>query len=322
VARYYRSDLERNEPVSTEITGYAASAYVYLFEKTGKPAFAERALATADFLTDLAWNRELKIFPFEYPGLTPAYFFDGGIIVRGLLAVWRMSGEQRYLDAAAAGGEAMRRDFDAGRDFHPILELPSKNPAMRDSRWSRSSGCYQLKAARAWRELADVTGDEGYRQAFERMMQFANAEQAGFLDGAADENRVMDRLHAYLYYLEALVSYGHDVREGVERVAERLREISPRFVRADVYAQLLRVRLRGGAGLEDAAEDVEALAKFQAADEEPCDRRIAGGYYFGAKSGKLLPYVNPVTTIFAMQALEMWRDHAAGRLERDCRVII
>ena len=30
VARYYRTDLERNHAVSTEITGYAASAFVYL----------------------------------------------------------------------------------------------------------------------------------------------------------------------------------------------------------------------------------------------------------------------------------------------------
>ena len=30
VARYYRTDVRRNLPVSTEITGYAASAFVYL----------------------------------------------------------------------------------------------------------------------------------------------------------------------------------------------------------------------------------------------------------------------------------------------------
>ena len=322
MARYYRPDVERNEPISTEITGYTASAYAYLFQKTGKPEFYERALLTADFLTDLAWNRELKIFPFEYPGLTPAYFFDCGIIARGLLAVWRISGERRYLDAATAGGEAMRRDFDAGVDFHPILELPSKKPMARDGRWSRSSGCYQLKAAMAWRELADATGHEGYGRAFERMLQFARAEQGTFLESETDENRVMDRLHAYSYYLEALVSIGQDVREGVERAAKRLREIAPRFVRADVHAQLLRVRLLSGAGLECAECHAAALAKFQAVDEEPRDRRIAGGFYFGERAGKLLPYVNPVTTIFAMQALEMWREHAAGRLERDCRVLI
>jgi hypothetical protein len=83
----------------------------------------------------------------------------------------------------------------------------------------------------------------------------------------------------------------------------------------------LRVRLLGGVGLELAAEEVRELAKFQASAENS-DPRIAGGFYFGAKAGEFMPYVNPVSTVFAMQALEMWREHQADTLERDCRVII
>jgi hypothetical protein len=321
VARYYRSDVERNEPISTEITGYAASAFVYLFEETGRTEFEERALLTADFLTRKAWNEELQTFPFEYPGTPPAYFFDCGIIVRGLLAVWRMSDDEQYLRAAVAGGNAMLRDFDAGHDFHPILELPSKKPAARDARWSRSSGCYQLKAAMAWRELADTTGEKKFCRAFDRMLQFALEEQGRFLPGSNDENRVMDRLHAYCYFLEALVSYGHDVRDGAERVAGYLRKIGPRFVRSDVYAQLLRVRLLSGVGLQNAAEEARELLKFQAGTDV-ADPRIAGGFCFGMKGGSFLPYINPVSTVFGMQALEMWHAHQAGRLERDCRTLI
>ncbi len=321
VARYYRSDLERNEPISTEITGYAASAFVYLFEKTRRPVFAERARLAGDFLADLAWDAELQTFPFEYPGRPPAFFFDCGIIVRGLLAVWRMSGEDKYLNAAIAGGHAMLRDFDSGTDFHPILELPSKKPTPRDVRWSRSSGCYQLKAAMAWRELADLTEQTEFCRAFDRLFQFAAEEQTRFLPGSDDENRVMDRLHAFSYYLEALVSYGHDVQAGVKRLSGYLREIGPRFVRSDVYAQLLRVRLLGNAGLESAPDEVRELEQFQASLSE-ADPRIAGGFYFGRNGGQFLPYVNPVSTVFAMQALQMWREHQAGTLERDCRIVI
>jgi hypothetical protein len=323
VARYYRSDLKRNQPISTEITGYAVSAFVYLFEKTAQPIFADRARLAANFLTEQAWDKELQTFPFEFPGRPPAYFFDCGIIVRGLLAAWRMSGDQRYLEAATAGGISMLRDFDAGKDFHPILELPSKKPAARDARWSRSSGCYQLKAAMAWHELADVTGNVKFRHAFDRMLEFALATQRDFLPDSHDflpgseaENRVMDRLHAYSYFLEALVSYGHDVSEGVGRVEKFLKEIAPRFVRSDVYAQLLRVRLLSGIGLESAAEEARELATFQASGDD------AGGFYFGMKGGALLPHINPVSTIFAMQALEMWCEHRSGRLGRDCRIVI
>lgn len=322
VARYYRSDLGRNEPISTEITGYVASGLVYLYEKTGIGAFAERAIHTANFLADCAWDQELQTFPFEYPGRPPAFFFDCGIIVRGLLAVWRMSDDKKYLHAAIAGGRGMLRDFDSGTDFHPILELPSKQPAPRDARWSRSSGCYQLKSAMAWRELADVTGDSIFSRAYDRFVAFAIEEQSRFLPGSPEENRVMDRLHAYSYFLEALVSYGLDVKAGVARASSYLYEIRPRFARSDVYAQLLRVKMLGGVALETAPEEIRELEKFQAINHQPSDSAIEGGFYFGVKAGQFLPYVNPVSTVFAMQALEMWREYRAGTLKHSPHLII
>ena len=56
-----------------------------------------------------------------------SYFFDCGIIVRGLLAVWRATGEQEFLDVAVGTGDSMAKDF-ASEDgsFHPILTLPGK----------------------------------------------------------------------------------------------------------------------------------------------------------------------------------------------------
>jgi hypothetical protein len=314
VARYYRSDLQRNNPVSTEITGYSASALAYLHKKTGATIYLERAVKTAQFLARQGWNRELQTFPFEWPELTPTYFFDCGIIVRGLMAVWRLSKEDEYLDAAAAGARAMGRDFASAVDFHPILELPSKHPAARDSRWSRSSGCYQLKAALAWLDLADVTGDKDFRAWFDRALEVAIRDDAGFLPGADDEARVMDRLHAYLYYLEALTRVGRNVSSGIERVAGYLHDIAPRFVRSDVYAQLLRVRLISGTRVDDGEAENRELARFQASSADP---RIDGGFYFGMKGGSFLPYVNPVSTTFGLQAMRMWDDHKAGLLTWD-----
>ena len=56
----------------------------------------------------------------------------------------------------------------------------------------------------------------------------------------------MDRLHAYCYFLEALL-FTADNREalasGIEHAGRLLREIAPSFERSDVNAQLLRVRL-------------------------------------------------------------------------------
>lgn len=307
VARYYRTDLQRNAPVSTEITGYTLSALVYL----GHPS---RARATANFLCDV-WDAGDGAMPFELgePGL--AYFFDSGIIVRGLLAAWRSAGVQRYLDTAMAIGRHMIRDHVAAADVDPILALPERVPVERDPlSWSRSPGCYQLKSAMAWHDLAQTTGDGSFAAAYERVLDYSLRTYTTFLPGHPERLKVMDRLHAFSYFLEGMMPRAKDPRccaaihDGIGRAAALLREIAPQFERSDVYAQLLRARVyadrAGAAPLDRAAADYEAaqLQSFQAPD---------GGFYFGRKGGEWLPYLNPVSTAFAAQALAVWSGEPA-----------
>ncbi len=320
VARYYCSETGANRPVSTEITGYAASAFAWLFAKTGEDVYLERARQTAGFLTHSAWDAELSLFPFEHPSPAPAsphraYFFDTGIIVRGLMAVWRLTHEKELLDLSLVAARAMRIVFFSGADYHPILELPDKRPLERTPQWSRAPGCYQLKAALAWRDTGTAAYDESLCAAyFDLVRQALNAHRE-FLRAAPDPHRTMDRLHAYCYFLEALIPIlGQDAdcleayAHGLEAVARHLREIAPLFARSDVYAQLLRARLFATPhlGLDSgaAAEEAAALCGFQAVSSDP---RIDGGFVFGRRDGVLSPHVNPVSTAFAMQALHMWQ---------------
>ena len=69
---------------------------------------------------------------------------------------------------------------------------------------------------------------------------------------------------------------------------------------------------RAGALPLDAAAaqfEAEKLAEFQAAGSHPA---TGGGFYFGRKAGAWLPYVNPVSTAFALQALELWDECRTG----------
>jgi hypothetical protein len=296
VARYYLADIAKNKAISTEITGYAASAFVYLHALTGREAYLNAGIRAAQYLVREAWNRDLKIFPFE-PGSNLSYFFDSGIIVRGLLAVWRVTKEQQLLDIAAEAAHGMLKDFDSGVDFHPILTLPDKKPLARDERWSRSSGCYQSKSALAWQEVSEITGDRCLRDAYLRTLGGPYRE---FLPGTSNRHGIMDRLHAACYFLEALkpelarAEFAEAHRFMCERVDSYLREIAPEFARSDVYAQALRARR--------SADYETALVTFQARSGDP---RIDGGFYFGRRNGEIVPHVNPVSTAFAIQALEV-----------------
>jgi hypothetical protein len=323
VARYYRADLERNQAVSTEITGYAVSALVYLHTLDNDPGLLDAASLGARFLTRTAWRPEHPVMPFEIEPAEFAYFFDCGIVVRGLLAAWRASGEDEYLDSAAALGRAMMRTFRAADgEIHPILDLRSGCPVERDPlRWSRSPGCYQLKSAMAWWDLSEATGDAAFREPYEHALDAALAHADSFLPGHPDRLAVMDRLHAYAYFLEGLLPCTADARcaaalaAGIPRLAHWLREIAPRFERSDVYAQLLRIRLFADwAGVlpldaDAASGEAQRLAAFQASSRDP---RIDGGFYFGRQQGRLMPYVNPVSTGFALQALALWERRASG----------
>jgi len=131
---------------------------------------------------------------------------------------------------------------------------------------------------------------------------------------------VMDRLHAHCYFLEALlpVADREECRkalgEGIQQASALLREISPEFERSDVCAQLLRVRLIAHhlqavpLNFHEAREEAERTASYQSYDSDP---RLKGGFWFGRKHGAILPYMNPVSTAFAMQALTLWQMHLA-----------
>ena len=327
VARYHRADLGRNLPVSVEITGYAASALVYLHRVTGQAVYLERALASARFLTRTAWDAQAAALPFELDPPAYTYFFDCGIVVRGLLAVWRATGDAECLSTAIAIGRAMASDFRAADGtLHPILALPSKQPVALDpGSWSRSDGCYQLKSAMAWWDLAEAAGDASFREPYEHTLDGALRTWENFLPGHSEGHRVMDRLHAFLYFLEGLLPVAGDARcaavlaEGILRTERFLNDLAGDFARSDVYAQLLRMRVFaagcGAAPLDRRAAESEArqLAKFEAP---------GGGYYFGRKGGEWLPHVNPVSAVFALQALELWRSASAGAPPADRHLLI
>jgi hypothetical protein len=216
-------------------------------------------------------------------------------------------------------GKSMACDFASDRGgFHPILSLPGKQAAKRDeTRWSRSAGCYQLKSAMAWWDLCDATGDERFRQLYDRVLEQSLDTYASFLPGDPDRSKVMDRLHPFLYFLEGLLprAGGADgdsrcveaLSKGIDLAAAWLRDIAPEFERSDVYAQLLRIRLCAPVPLNEAAAAFEAgrLAGFQVSSK---DLRTGGGFYFGRRGQSWLPYVNPVSTAFALQALQLFEN--------------
>ena len=173
-----------------------------------------------------------------------------------------------------------------------------------------------MKSALIWKEI----GDQHAERMFHVALAMALATHETFLEDR-DQEKVMDRLHAYSYFLEALLSSTDhpEVRSaltwGIARAGSLLRTIAPVFERSDVNAQLLRVRLiahhTGIVPLDEpaAAEEAASIASFQATS--PLSR-LDGGFWFGRKGTTMLPFSNPVSTAFCVQALALWDDHKQG----------
>ncbi len=324
MARFYRADIGRNQPVSTEITGYSASALAFLAAITEDDACLNGARRAADFLRHKAWDARLGIFPFECEAATGgqlhSYFFDSGIIIRGLLAVWRATKEPELLTLATEAARGMARDFAADGDWHPVLELPAKQAAPRLSRWSRSSACYQLKSALAWRDIAEATGDESIAAPYYDWLRKSLATHRDYLPGAVEPAAVMDRLHPYCYFLEGMAPMAgcpecrDEYAWALDNAGRWLRKIRPEFLRADVCAQLLRARLLVASHIpvdaEAAREEARELIGFQA---ESDNTRLNGGFWFGRRNGELIPHVSAVPTAFAVQALQLWHEFQNGK---------
>lgn len=326
MARYHFSNLARNAPISNEITGYGLSTLLYLAARTGELEYETAAVQAGRYLLHCAWDPNARTFPFEPAanGDGLAYFFDCGIIVRGLIALARVEAGIGAEPTAVAAARVMTNVFTASEGWHPVVSLPRFSPLPYEPRWSREPGCYQLKSALAWLE----TGDSA---SYEAALEFAMRGEASFLPGSTEAERVMDRLHPYCYFLEGLLpvagrpEVARALDAGIKRVGHLLREIAPLFERSDVYAQLLRVRLfadaLGAVPLDRAAAGEEAaeIPTFQVSSDNP---RTDGCFSFGRKKGELMPFANPVSTAFCLQALEMWSDYNRNRFEPGWRTLI
>jgi hypothetical protein len=275
----------------------------------------------------MAWQPALGTIPYEYRPENeslrpPAYFFDAGIIARGLMALSRATGDKEFLDVAAACGRSMAEDFRGPSGYHAVLSLPDKRPLPGDGRWSRGPGCYQLKSAMAWLEF----GEEPYTHLYESVLADSLCTHSSFLQTEPERERVMDRLHAYCYFLEGLLPRATRsdcapvLCEGIARVGELLREIAPAFERSDVCAQLLRLRIYAAAlkvAPLDARLAEEEAAKLRACQFGAPDPRLYGAIAFGRRASELAPFANPVSTAFSLQALEMWQRHQQGAFRAD-----
>lgn len=357
VAAWYDPDARRYAYFYPEITGYAATSYVWLSRTCGAVAATlPRAQAAADWLIEKVFQPEAGLYPYKYDWETRsfaplAYAFDQGMILNGLVNTYRETHAPVYHEYARRTASKLVSDLmRADGSIEPYRSLNGVQPTPADSlRWSRQSGPYLAKCVLGLLNLARLEPHAGWEQAAIRICDWALTFRQD--TGCFLINPVSQSAHAHplCYTAEGLLVAGIaldrpaylEAAAGIARwlLDQQLPQGGiPRIFRAgqvvvvpermDILAQTIRLGVVSmelgllspevyGASVERA---VERLVGFQAQHDDP---RQIGGFQFGFQSdGSRATHVNAWCTMFAIQALVLFSQYGSRQLVHDPFLLI
>lgn len=148
----------------TEITGYALTSLLFLNYLHPDEQYVDHATNAAHWLITQARDPASGALRCRFGGgaaTTHACSFDNGVCLNGLVNLYRLTGEQRYLDAATDVGAWLTGAMQASDgSLMSKFDLSAATPHNPGGKWSLISGSYLVKAAIGLANLADLTGDE------------------------------------------------------------------------------------------------------------------------------------------------------------------
>jgi hypothetical protein len=357
VAAWYDPDAANYPYYYPEITGYAATTHIWLARRAG--AGAETipcARAAADWLVGTVFQPESDLYPYKYDCATGAfaplaYTFDLGMILNGLVNVYRETGAPIYREYAARTATKLTRDLvRADGSLEPYRSLRGAQPSAAESlKWSRQSGPYLVKCVLGLLNLAQVQPAAGWDETAGRICAWALRFQQD--NGCFVVNPVSQSAHAHplCYTGEGLLVAGlaldrpayleaaagivrwllrHQLPQGGVPRIFRGGQVAVVPERTDALAQTIRLGILCiELGLLDPAvylppieRAVERLLTFQVHSDDP---RQCGGFRFGFQSdGSRAAHVNAWCTMFAIQALSLFGDDTRRQLVDDPFLLI
>ncbi|MDV2502410.1 MAG: hypothetical protein RX318_00435 [bacterium] len=339
--------------VYPEATGYGITTLVYLYKILNDSIFLEKAKLAANWLIEHAWDDSTGHFPYKYDlgsnSFIPlAYAFDEGMILNGLVNLYRETGDRRYEETVNRGAyrliETWQRDDGA---FTPLRSLTAGDTLDKLRKWSRQPGSFLAKNVIGLLNWHSVINDpillERAIKACEWALRFQD-EEGFFVTSTYDHST---HLHAHCYSAEGLWVAGKLLGEekyldaaakatkwaldnqlpngGIPRIYRNGQFISAE--RTDIIAQTVRLgvlMISEGALAETYLKNIERaleqLLTFQRLEGPPEEK---GGFVFGFQSeGLLAEHVNSCCTLFALQASILYSQYHQGELNFDPLLLV
>ncbi|MCK5450137.1 MAG: glycoside hydrolase family 88 protein [Candidatus Omnitrophica bacterium] len=336
-------DLETEEYpyVYSEITGYGITTLLFLHRFfTGN--FVERSVLAADWLLVNALHEcggvktrqyqhdmeESESYSFESGNI---YAFDNGMVLYGLVNLYKECGEKKYLEFAKKIADFLIRTMQK----EDGLFYASYNPETEEKedvflKWSSQSGSYHAKLALGFTDLFDVTKDDVYKDAVMKLcyasLKFQDSN-GRFITSHEDEST---HLHPHAYSAEGLlyagIYFGNEefilsAEKAVVWALNNQRQDggipkkynNGNFVelyRTDILSQILRLALvlqKLGRLDKKYVQSIKKLREKLITFQYSGDDSQSGGFYYGfTLDGAKKKHINSWCSMFALQALILY----------------
>ncbi len=345
---HYDASLQRHELIYAEITGYATSLFSYLSARQGD-SLMSHARASGEWLVNWAERNSgmVSMGVRRDREVREVYAFDNGICCKGLMDLYALCGDERYLRCATRIADwLVNQALNPDGSVKPLFALDSGRFIEVRTPWYKVSGSFHAKIAMSLLLLYGTNKDAHLRDAAVRICEWTIAQQQP--DGSFPANRSVraTNLHFHCYTVEALLhAYAClgtarfvDAAERAMRWVMQIQQRDgyvPRWQRrlylrdrpADVQAQVLRIlclmqMLRPRQELTKAISLAsQGLLRMQATGH---DVRQDGGFFEGdvrrhrvflRRSSKMTSW----TTMFAIQALTLAQQLPDGDFSREAK---
>lgn len=323
---WYDLEKEQFSYAYSEITGYALTTFLYLYEVTSDNVFLERAIIIGDWLLKNQNSNGAFLTAYYHVKkngpVKPEEFhsFDIGMIANGLANLYRNSKDENYLVAAKKAADWLIYFQDKNGSI--AAQVGKIDGLIKDNNktWSTQAGPYHAKLAIGFLNIYDLTTEEKYKEAAEKLCNYALTKQKedGQFLTYGDLNGT--NLHPHAYSAEGLYVAGMFLsNKKYLAAAHKATEwsllytkdgITPRHKheevfnyneRVDILSQISRLAILLEISDKKIVEILSVIKKYQYFGQ---NKSQVGGFLFGKMSnGVEAKHVNSWVSMFALQAL-------------------
>ena len=345
---WYGTKNKKYSYLYSEISGYLITHMCFMYEYTNKKIYLTSAINSADWLIKCAQDttggfkclflldKKIKLdFKSEQ-----IYSFDNGVIINGLVNLYKITKNKKYLNSATkCGNWIVNKAQKKNGEIKPIYDL-SKNSFVEDKK-KRSwiSGSYHTKISIGLLNLYSVNKKKIFLISSKKIFNTSLKKQ--IKSGEFLSTKISTNLHPHCYSAEGLwvlgkylnnkkyLSSSEKATKWIMSKQNSSGKIPRLFLinssiyheRIDAIAQTIRLIFlskinKNKKKLIVNEDKLQKLLKIMLEYQnlKTNNSKIKGSFSWGKKSdGTILKHSNSWVTFFAIQALFFYKDHLENK---------